>query len=79
MKSECAVMENLIEDGFERFGDWSSYSPEHWNEDHKDSSAFGDWASFKEGLNEESDSADLSSWEGQTSDHDHKVIFILQI
>lgn len=76
MKCECAAMEKLGEDGFERceqFGDWSS--SEHWDEDHRDSSGFGDWASFKDGLSEESDSADLLSQEGQTSGHEHKVIF----
>ncbi|XP_053488518.1 uncharacterized protein si:dkey-229e3.2 [Ictalurus furcatus] len=74
MKCECAAMEKLGEDGFERceqFEDWSS--SEHWDEDHRDSSGFGDWASFKDGLSEESDSADLLSQEGQTSGHEHKV------
>ncbi|MCI4382718.1 hypothetical protein PGIGA_G00017970 [Pangasianodon gigas] len=76
MKCECAAMENLSEDGFERceqFGDWSTCSSEHWDEDHRDSSGFGDWTSFKEDLSEESDSADLSSQEGQISGHEHKV------
>lgn len=76
-KCECAAMENLSEDGLERceeFGDWSTCSSEHWDEDHRDSSGFGDWTSFK-GLSEESDSAYLLSQEGQTSGHEHKVIF----
>lgn len=71
-------MENLSEDGLERckeFGDWSTCSSEHWDEDHGDSSGFGDWTTFKEGLSEESDSVYLSSQEGQTSDHENKVIF----
>lgn len=80
MKCEHAVMEKLSEDGFERceqFGDWSTFSSEHWDEENGDSSGFGDWASFKEGLSEESASADLSSQEGQTSGHEHKVIFFI--
>ncbi|XP_060790185.1 uncharacterized protein si:dkey-229e3.2 isoform X2 [Neoarius graeffei] len=75
-KCECAAMENLSEDGLERckeFGDWSTCSSEHWDEDHGDSSGFGDWTTFKEGLSEESDSVYLSSQEGQTSDHENKV------
>lgn len=81
MKCECAKMENFSEDGFERceqFGDWSTSRAEHWNEDHRDSSGFGDWASFKEGFTEdiEPDSADLLSQEEQTSGYEHKVILL---
>ncbi|KAG7328257.1 hypothetical protein KOW79_008201 [Hemibagrus wyckioides] len=64
-------MENLSEDGFERgeqFGDWSTCSSGHWDEDHRDSSGFGNWASFKEGLGE--DTADVSTQEGHG--HEHK-------
>ncbi|KAK3537816.1 hypothetical protein QTP70_019237 [Hemibagrus guttatus] len=68
------AMENLSEDGFERceqFGDWSTCSSEHWDEDHRDSSGFGDWASFKEGLGEHiQDTADVSTQEG--NGHEHK-------
>lgn len=82
-ESECAAMENLSEDGFEtweKFGDWSTGSSEHWNEDHIDNSDFGDWASFKEGLSEVRSLAisSLLSQEGQMPDnHDRKVICIL--
>ncbi|KAF5892563.1 uncharacterized protein DAT39_017749 [Clarias magur] len=69
-------MENLTEDDFERceqFGDWSAFSSEHWDVNHRDSSGFGDWSSFNDGLSEESASADLSSQEEQISGHEHKV------
>lgn len=76
VKCVCAVMEDLTENDFERceqFGDWSTFSSEHWDVNHRDSAGFGDWGSFNEGLSEESASADLSSQEEQISGHEHKV------
>lgn len=76
LQCECAPMENLSEDGFERFeqfGDWSSSSSGHWDKNPRNSSGFGDWTSFKQGLNTATeDTADLSQ-EGQTFGQEHKV------
>uniref|UniRef100_A0A3B1JZE8 Si:dkey-229e3.2 n=1 Tax=Astyanax mexicanus TaxID=7994 RepID=A0A3B1JZE8_ASTMX len=63
--SECAVLENLSEDGFhscEGFADWSSYSPVHWNGNQEDSSnSFGDWSTFNSNLSKVEKSNKLRS------------------
>ncbi|XP_007252599.3 uncharacterized protein si:dkey-229e3.2 [Astyanax mexicanus] len=78
MMSECAVLENLSEDGFhscEGFADWSSYSPVHWNGNQEDSSnSFGDWSTFNSNLSKDKEPASSESppEEGR-SGHTHKV------
>ncbi|XP_046710992.1 uncharacterized protein si:dkey-229e3.2 isoform X2 [Silurus meridionalis] len=77
MKYGRAAMENFSEDGFEsceQFADWSTCSSEHWDENHRDGTGFGDWTSFKDAFSEESDSANVSSQKGQTCIHADKNI-----
>ncbi|GAA6108781.1 uncharacterized protein si:dkey-229e3.2 [Tachysurus ichikawai] len=67
-------MEKLSEDGFERceqLGDWSTFTSGHWDEEHRDSSGFGDWASFK-GLSEDIEDTEVLSTHKRLG-HENKV------
>ncbi|XP_072546545.1 uncharacterized protein [Salminus brasiliensis] len=76
--SECAVLDNLGEDGFhscEGFAEWSTYSPAHWKGDQGDiSSSFGDWSSFNGSLSKETEPAPSGSPQDRGhAGHKHQV------